>query len=145
MLCRVSALALTACLLAPAPALADYPHGPGLAPVESPRFDPVEVCNQMIRAEKDGRYDDLIARTSCYARARLTSWDRFLLKLARSRLSESRCVRITEQSDPDHVMVLIYAPNGHSAPMPFVREEGVWRFDQKRWEALRHQGKAPKA
>jgi len=113
--------------------------------MESPKFDPVEVCNQMIRAEKDGRYDDLISRTSAYARARLSSWDRFLLKLARSRLAESRCVRVTEKPDADHAMVLIYAPNGHSAPMPFLREEGVWRFDQKRWEELRHQGKAPKA
>ncbi|MBS2029691.1 MAG: hypothetical protein JST54_17460 [Deltaproteobacteria bacterium] len=134
---------MAALALAPAVARADYPHGPGLAPQESAKLGPVEVCNEMLAASRVGDIDALVARTTIYARQKISSFDRLLIRLGHSRLAESRCVKTTEEKG-DQAMVWVYAPNGHSANMPFLREEGVWRFDQQRWEALRHQGKAPK-
>ena len=128
---------------APALAWADYPHGPGLAPMERASIAPVDVCNEMLAASRAGDLDGLVARTTIYARQKIGAFDRLLLRLARGRLSQSRCVAAVEEHG-DQVQVQIYAPNGNSSQMPFVREEGVWRFDQQRWEALRHQGKAPK-
>lgn len=127
----------------PLAARADYPHGPGLAPMERAGIGPVEVCNEMLAASRAGDLDGLVARTSIYARQKIGAFDRLLLRLARGRLAQSRCVRVKEDLG-DKVQVEIYAPNGNSSQMPFLREEGVWRFDQQRWEALRHQGKAPK-
>lgn len=140
---RIRTLVALALVAVPLAARADYPHGPGLAPMESPAYGPVEVCNQLLAAERKGDYDDVVARTSIYARQKISAFDRFLLRLARGRLSEARCVKVTEDHG-DWVMVQIYAPNGHGAPMPFLKQEGVWRFDQQKWEELRHAGKAPK-
>lgn len=136
-------LAFVVAAALPLTARADYPHGLGLAPMESPAYGPVEVCNQLLASERKGDYDDVVARTSAYARERFSGFDKFLLRLARGRLSEARCVKVVEDHG-DWVLLDIYAPNGHSANMPFKREEGVWRFDQQRWEQLRHAGKAPK-
>ena len=134
---------MAALVLAPAVAHADYPHGPGLASQENPQLGPVEVCNEMLAASRIGDIDALVARTTIYARQKISGFDKLLIRLAHSRLAESRCVRTTDEKG-DQAMVWVYAPNGHSANMPFLKEEGVWRFDQQRWEALRHQGKAPK-
>ena len=133
----------TALLLAPAVARADYPHGPGLAPMENPSIGPLEVCNEILAASRGGDIDAIVSRTTIYARQKISAFDKLLIRLAHSRLAESRCVKVTEEKG-DQALVWVYAPNGHSANMPFLREENVWRFDQQRWEALRHQGKAPK-
>jgi hypothetical protein len=140
---RATAMLAGLALSLPTLALADYPHGPGLAPMERASTPPVDVCNEMLAASRAGDLDGLVARTTIYARQKIGAFDRLLLRLARGRLSQSRCVAVVEDQG-DQVQVQIYAPSGNSSQMPFVREEGVWRFDQQRWEALRHQGKAPK-
>jgi hypothetical protein len=139
LLLAASAVGLSA--LGP-PAQAAAPHGPGRSPLESPQQGPLQVCEQMLKASRDGNVDDLIAHTSVYARERFNTWERFLVGAAHNRLAESRCVRVLSQ-DGDTAQVLLYAPNGNSAPMPFLKEEGVWRFDQQRWEQLRGHGAAP--
>ena len=58
-------------LALPALAWADYPHGPGLAPMERATTAPVDVCNEMLAASRAGDLDGLVARTTIYARQKI--------------------------------------------------------------------------
>jgi hypothetical protein len=67
--------------------------------------------------------------------------EKIALRVARGRIAGSTCL-VANQVDHDHALVQVRSTRGEVSPMPFLREEGMWRFDQRRWEELRKTGKA---
>jgi hypothetical protein len=129
-------------LVLPALALASsflvhaYPTTADAAPGEDAKLGPMEVCAEMADAAKKSDFDRIVAHSTAYARQRFSEKDRVALKAAHAVLISVRCVRIDRQDDAQ-ALVWVYAPDGHSQDLPFIKESGFWRFDEQRWEQMR--------
>ena len=129
-------LALPAWALAASLIAGAFPATADPAPGEDAKLGPMEVCAEMADAAKESDFDRIVAHSTAYARQRFSEKDRVALKAAHAVLISVRCVRI-DQQDEGHALVWVYAPDHHSQDLPFVKENGFWRFDEQRWEQLR--------
>jgi hypothetical protein len=114
-----------------------WPKDASASPVENASWGPMEVCDAMTGAVKAGDMDTLVGHTTAYARARFSEKTKFALKGLHSLLIGVRCVRLDmddEKSDPPRAQVWVYAPEGKSRDLPFVKENGFWRYDQETYE-----------
>lgn len=119
--------------------LGDWPRNDTAAPGEDAALGPLEVCNAMTAAVKRGDLDAMMAHTTGYARTRFSERTKIALKGLHSLLIGVRCVRVDQLDDkatPARAMIWVYAPENKSRDMPFVKENGFWRYDQQRYEEL---------
>ncbi|MBS2033116.1 MAG: hypothetical protein JST54_34910 [Deltaproteobacteria bacterium] len=119
--------------------IGDWPKDTSAAPKENPTLGPLEVCEAMTKAVKDGDMDALVGHCTAYGRSRFNEKAKVALKGLHSLLVGVRCVRLDhedDKSDPPHALIWIYAPEGKSRDMPFVKENGFWRYDQQTYEQM---------
>lgn len=130
----IATLSLVAALTLSAP-----PIDASKAPCEDPSLTPLQVCEAMTAAVKRADMDVLVGHASAYARKRFTEKTRLALKGLHGLLVGVRCVRVDSidtQSEPQRALVWVYAPEGKSRDLPFVQENGFWRYDHERYEQL---------
>src|SRR5690242_898915 len=111
-----------------------YPKSDAPAPVEDAKQGPLDVCAALIRSAKDDDIDAMLGHATAYARTRFAEGDRLALRAAHDLLISLRCVRVSSEDDaakPAQALVWVYAPRGKSRDVPFVKENGYWRFDQR--------------
>lgn len=125
-------------LAAPASARADVPRDGRPARGEHPAKTPLEVCSDIVRSARSGEVDGILRRISVYGRSRFGWLERVALSFAKGRIAACTCSDV--ELDGEKAMVLVESSNEGSTRMPFVREDGYWRFDVKRWQELRHKG-----
>lgn len=116
-----------------------WPKDDSKAPAEDAAQSAMDVCNAMTKAVKDADMDTLVGHTTAYARQRFGEKTKLALKGLHSILIGVRCVRyddLDEKSDPNRASIWIYAPEGKSRDLPFVKENGFWRYDHQRYEEL---------
>ena len=119
--------------------IGDWPKDASAAPAENPALGPLEVCDAMTKAVKDGDMDTLVGHCTQYGRTRFNEKAKVALKGLHSLLIGVRCVRIDaedDKSDPARATIWIYAPEGKSRDLPFVKENGFWRYDHQTYEQL---------
>jgi hypothetical protein len=119
--------------------LAGWPKDASPSPVEKAELGPLEVCSAMAQAVKDANMDALVGHTTAYSRQRFGEKAKLALKGLHGLLIGVRCVRISSEDDaasPARAMVWIYAPQGKSRDLPFVKEAGFWRYDHETYERL---------
>jgi hypothetical protein len=132
-------IVLVALSLAASMALGSWPKDASAATAENPALGPMEVCEAMAKAVKDGDMDTLVGHCSVYGRNHFSDKAKLALKGLHSVLVGVRCVRVDneqDQGDPPRALVWIYAPEGKSRDIPFVKENGFWRYDQQQYEVL---------
>lgn len=115
--------------------LGTWPKDASKAPVEDPSLSPMQVCDAMTRAVKAGDLDTVVGHTTAYARQRFSEKTKLALKGLHNLLIGVRCVRIDQQDD-HAALIWVYAPEGKSRDLPFVVENGFWRYDQQRYEQM---------
>lgn len=131
---RMNALPLVALLV-----LGSWPKDASKSPVEDAGMTPMQVCDAMTKAVKDGDLDTLVGHTTAYARQRFSEKTRVALKGLHGLLIGVRCVRVDQEDDagePKTALIWVYAPEGKSRDLPFVLENGFWRYDQQRYEQM---------
>jgi hypothetical protein len=119
--------------------LAGAPTDDSKAPCEDAALSPFQVCEAMTAAVKGADMDVLVGHSSVYSRRRFNEKTKLALKGLHALLIGVRCVRVDsldEKSDPRRALIWVYAPDGKSRDLPFVMENGFWRYDHERYEQL---------
>ena len=122
--------------------LGDWPRDASPAPVENASQGPMEVCNAMVKAVKAGDLDGLVGHCTAYGRQRFSGKTKVALHALHGLLIGVRCVRVdgeqgsTDGGAPTSALIWVYAPEGKSRELPFVKENGFWRYDHQQYEAL---------
>ena len=107
---------------------------------EDAALGPLQVCELLVKAAKDDDFDGVAGRSTAYSRAKFGQKQKLEIRAAHNYLVGTRCVKISAQDDkaePATALVWVYIPQQKSRDVPFVREAGFWRLDQKRYEELR--------
>lgn len=119
-------------------ARADVPRDARPAKGESPEQSPLDVCAAIVRSARAGEVDGILRRLSSYGRARFGWFERLALSFAKGRIAACDCSSV--EFDGDEALVEVENPSEGRTQMPFVRENGYWRFDVKRWQEQRARG-----
>ena len=119
--------------------LAGAPTDASKAPCEDAALTAFQVCESMTDAVKKADMDVLVGHSSAYSRKRFNDKTKMALKGLHALLIGVRCVRVDaldDKSDPQRALIWVYAPQGKSRDLPFVMENGFWRYDHERYEQL---------
>jgi hypothetical protein len=120
-------------------ATTDCPKDDSPAKCEDPALGTMDVCNALTAAAKGPDFDALVGHTTAYARSRFGRKEKLAIEGLHGLLIGVRCVKITQENDtatPPRALIWVYAPEGKSRDMPFVKEHNFWRFDYEQYEAM---------
>ncbi len=128
-----------ALILLAAIAPTDYPKDGSPAACESAAQAAFDVCNAMTAAAKAEDFDTLLGHCTARTRSHFGEAEKLAVEGLHSLLVGVRCVRVSKQDDaatPPMTLVWVYAPDGKSRNMPFVKEHDLWRFDVDVYEKM---------
>jgi hypothetical protein len=120
-------------------ATTDCPKDDSPAQCEKATLGPLDVCGEMTAAAKANDFDTLLGHTTAFTRSHFGRKEKMAIEGLHSLLVGLRCVKLTKQDDaasPPMALVWVYAPEGKSRDMPFVKEHDFWRFDYHQYELM---------
>ena len=130
---------LHALLIVAAFAAAGAPKDDSPAPCESASLGPLDVCTALATAAKTSDFDTILGHSTAYCRSHFGRKEKLAIEGLHNLMIGIRCVKISKQDDaatPPRATVWVYAPEGKSRDMPFVKEHDFWRFDFVEYEAM---------
>lgn len=125
-------------------AWAECPKDDSPAAFESATQGPLEVCNAIADAAKSKNMEVVLSHSTAFVRSHFGRKEKFALEMMHGLLVGIRCVKVSHRDDvstPARAFIWVYAPQGKSREVPFVREHDFWRFDFQEYQLLQSQAR----